>query len=562
MKTTTRIIRDLRTRLVLIALLLSSLVMLFNTVYLRVDLTAAKQFSLASSTVNLISSLEDRLQIKLYYNRDIEGHEYLLPQRLLLQDLLSEIEAIGGEYISVETVDPTSDLVANRDAEHIGVEPVPLTGEDIGSLSVDLLYQGLELRYQDRSEVIPFVIADEFEFAFSARLSSLISGQKPVIGIMSNESLLPPPMPGIPRQIPEDRIYELLRNTLGERYTIRDFSTSQKAELDLEGLSTLIVARPFQFPPHFVNAINEFLIAGNSVLLLYDPEFVEAQTLEQSSITTGLEDWLAKLGVKVKAEFVFDSNSIQVQAGAKEVETPSGPQVVPLQAPYGLGILAENDSLNLDHPVTSVLGSVAFFWAHSIDVDHLVEGLSATTLVSSSEQAWLLPADSNLDMSTSNIRDLQLKAYASSAPRSYPLVQLIGGKFHPQALQAGRLVVCGDSDLFHNLTLRSGADANREFAANLVDWLANDSDLITLRSRGRRLRPLHDFASSYVEQHGGLTDDEDQNRQLSKDAIVFAQSRQRLIAVTNILAPILLMLAAAIGHFSYRARKARKEANV
>ena len=44
------------------------LVMLLGTFYLRFDLTASKQYSLSSSTKELIARLDDRLQVKLYFN--------------------------------------------------------------------------------------------------------------------------------------------------------------------------------------------------------------------------------------------------------------------------------------------------------------------------------------------------------------------------------------------------------------------------------------------------------------------------------------------------------------
>ena len=307
-----KIKRSLGLKMLLSTVLIVVLVMLLGTFYLRFDLTASKQYSLSSSTKDLIARLDDRLQVKLYFNKDIQGHEYLLPQRLLLQDLLGVIENLGGELVSVETVDPTADLVASRDAEHVGITAVPLNGQDVGSLSIDLLYQGLEMRYQDSSEVIPFVRADEFEFAFSVRLAALIAGEKPVVGLMSNEPLLPPQMPGIPRQVPEGRVFEQLRNALGERYTVRDVSTTQEAEIDLEGVSTLIVARPYQFTEKFLVAIKDFLSDGKSVLLLYDSEFIESNTLQQTAVSTGLELWLAELGVKISTRLVYDLSLIHI----------------------------------------------------------------------------------------------------------------------------------------------------------------------------------------------------------------------------------------------------------
>jgi ABC-type uncharacterized transport system involved in gliding motility auxiliary subunit len=549
--------RSLGLRMLLSAVLIMVLVMLLNTFYLRFDLTASKHYSLSTSTKDLIARLDDRLQVKLYFNKDIRGHEYLLPERLLLQDLLEEIEHIGGDLVSVETVDPTADLVASRDAEHVGITAVPLNGQDVGSLSIDLLYQGLEMRYQNNSEVIPFVRADELEFAFSVRLAALIAGEKPVVALMSNEPLLPPQMPGIPRQIPDGRVFEQLRNALGERYTVRDVSTTQKADIDLQGVSTLIVARPYQFPEKFLVAIKDFLSAGNSVLLLYDSEFVESSTLKQTAVSTGLELWLVDLGVNVSPLLVYDSNSIKVQAGSQEIETPSGVQIVPLQAPYGFGVFAENDSLNREHQITAALGSVAFFWAHAIDTSGIDDNLSSIDLVTSSDQAWLLSADSQLAMSTENIRDLQIKAYASGQPQSYSLASLISGDFGNQGKE-GRLVVTGDSDLFHNLTLQSSENPNREFAANLIDWLSNDSDLITLRSRGRRQRPLHDFATTYISTHGGFTDDETGNAMLGKAAMLHSSFAQRTISLVNVFAPMVLMLIAGALHFVFRGRKAKQ----
>ena len=132
-----KIKRSLGLKMLLSTVLIVALVMLLGTFYLRFDLTASKQYSLSSSTKELIARLDDRLQVKLYFNKDIQGHEYLLPERLLLQDLLGEIEHLGGDLVSVETVDPTADLVASRDAEHVGITAVPLNGQDVGSLSID-----------------------------------------------------------------------------------------------------------------------------------------------------------------------------------------------------------------------------------------------------------------------------------------------------------------------------------------------------------------------------------------------------------------------------------------
>ena len=84
-------LRGFALKMLLSTVLVVVLVALLNTFYVRYDLTAAKQYSLSSSTQSLIARLDDRLQVKLYFNQDIRGHEYLLPERLLLPHLSSVV---------------------------------------------------------------------------------------------------------------------------------------------------------------------------------------------------------------------------------------------------------------------------------------------------------------------------------------------------------------------------------------------------------------------------------------------------------------------------------------
>ena len=48
----------------------------------RVDLTEESLYTLSPALVEMVENLDDRLQLKLYFNRDVEGAEHLLPQRL------------------------------------------------------------------------------------------------------------------------------------------------------------------------------------------------------------------------------------------------------------------------------------------------------------------------------------------------------------------------------------------------------------------------------------------------------------------------------------------------
>ena len=142
----------------LLCSILISFLYLIDRLNWRWDLSEENIYTISPATKSLVDQLDDRLQIKLYFNEDISGAEHLLPSRKIVSDLLEEISVYSRGKVVVETVDPTVDMVASRDAEHVGIEPITITDKEIGGISVDSLYQGLEMRYQNQSAVIPFVI--------------------------------------------------------------------------------------------------------------------------------------------------------------------------------------------------------------------------------------------------------------------------------------------------------------------------------------------------------------------------------------------------------------------
>ena len=556
--------RQSRWSMILVVLLVIPAVALLTQLRWRWDLTEEHAYSLSPATLQTLDNLEDRLQIKLYFNRDIEGAESLLPARLVIEDLLTEIERKGSPWVSVETVDPTTDLAAMRDAEHVGVEPLPVTAQNVSGVSVDLLYQGLELRYQNRSEVIPFVTPDEFEFAFTVRLAELQRTQRPVIGMVSDEPVLPPQMPGMARQVPPGRIYEELRVIFGQRYAVRDIDPSQPGAIASD-IVAIVVPSPSNLSEEKLRALDRYLAEGGHLLILQDADFVDPRALTHEFRPTGLETWLDFHGISVGNEYVFDTNAVDVPTGVREMMTSSGKQVVRVEEPYGLGVIAHGEGLAPDHVVTAQLNQVVLIWTHPLRLSGLADGLRAETLIQSSPQSWLLPQTISLDMEKGNIDALNAQAKASGAPQPQTLAAAISGTFAPmfshRDLEAkqGLMVVISNSELFHNVTLSDSSSGNAPFAANLADWLAQDAALIELRSRGKQGRPITDFGRVYAEEHGGFQNSEDGiDEELDRAAQDHVRSRQRLISWGNVLLPPFLVLLLGLFHRSWHRRRARQ----
>lgn len=527
----------------------------------RWDLTEEKVYSLSPTLVDLIGQLDDRLQIKLYFNKDIEGAEHLLPSRLSIQDRLEEIAALGAEYVAIETVDPTTDLVAARDAEHIGVVPVTITDSRVGGVSVEKLYQGLEMRYQDQSALIPFVVPDEFEFAVASRLAALLRGPtRPVLAFFSREPHLPPPVPGIDQKAPPERVFENLRDNLADRFAIRDFRTFNADKPVPDDVVGLIVARPEGVTPQELEQIDAYLKRGGHVLMLVDQEKVKAeQGLASDPLETGVEQWLNGYGITVHKELVYDERCKSVPVDVQLVTLPDGSQARnPVYLPYGLYLQVQQDGLNASHIVTSGLEMVELVWAHPVTF-HQGAGseLSAETLLRTSSQAHVLAPGTKLGMNRSNVELLASMAGRSGKAQHFDLAVAVSGKFGADATADGMLVVVGDSEVFHNVTFQGGSH-NAAFADNLIDWLAQEESLIGLRSRGRKQRPLKNFYLDAIEAAGGLQESDAQNRGIDRAARNYRDQMESRIAWLNVLLPPILLLIAGIAHFTFHRRRAKR----
>lgn len=549
------------TGLLLLALV-GGVLALARSARLRLDLTEEGLYTLDPATRALLDRLEDRLQVKLYFNRDLAGAEGLLPTRLRIEDFMLEIAAAGGARVQVETVDPTTDLVAQRDAEHVGIQPFSIETGDIGEAGVVLAYQGLELRYQDRSEIIPFTVPAELEFAFTTRLSSLLRPRRPEIAFFSREPSLGPPIPGIPRRIPPERIYHELRGSWTSRATVRDVDLTDPAWFGAD-TAALVVARPDRMSETEVRALDRYLAEGGRVLLLADAESVELNEFLPQPLVSGLDSWLFGLGIRISSGLVWDESCLPIQVGFDVLETQAGREQVPVQAPYGFFPRITGPGLAREHVVTASLGEVYGLWMHPVELANLPSGVTSETLLQSSDLSWVLPPDTPIVRDQKVLQGVAQFARQRGPGRPAPLAVSLQGRFPAQfehenlAPAPGLLVVIGDSDLFHNgvLSIEQLGSANTAFAANLGDWLAGDESLIGLRTRGRTDRSLLSFREQYLTAQGGWASTDEENRVLAREAQAHARSRERWIAWGNVLGPAAVVaLAAAASRWRRRSR--------
>ncbi|MBN2497267.1 MAG: Gldg family protein [Deltaproteobacteria bacterium] len=137
---------------------------LFPAVGLRADLTEWGEYSISDVTRDLLRGAEEPLLIRGYFSH--KTHPLLAPLVPRVRDFLRELEAVGGDGLSVEFVDPTADEEIEKEAqEKYGVRSVPFRFSDRHEDSVVNAYFHLLVRYGDRYEVLDYedLIAIEFK---------------------------------------------------------------------------------------------------------------------------------------------------------------------------------------------------------------------------------------------------------------------------------------------------------------------------------------------------------------------------------------------------------------
>jgi ABC-type uncharacterized transport system involved in gliding motility auxiliary subunit len=131
-------------------------------------------------------------------------------------------------------------------------------------------------------------------------------------------------------------------------------------------------------------------------------------------------------------------------------------------------------------PVNQDLGAVVLTWASTLDTTAAAKG-TVTPLLTSSQ-------------ATGTFSNITTIAPTQDFPQADLKQRLLAALVTPQPTSdggtaAGRIVVVGSLDFATDRFVRT-APENLAFTLNAVDWLAQDEELIAIRSKDRRPPPL------------------------------------------------------------------------
>lgn len=447
------------------ALLVVGVVVLVNLLggYIRgrLDLTRGNLYTLADGTRTILAEVDDLVTIKLFASRELPPEVQLTLRDV--RDLLADLRRAADGNVRVEEIDPEGDEEAQDEASSLGIFPIDFNVLRDDEFQVKRGWFGLAVLYADERDVIPVIDrTDDLEFRLVSSVSTMTRDAKPRLAFATGFGAK------------SSFEFAAFREAIADRYDVVSVNLEgdSLAEISPDTLPVLMLAGPNQMlSDTALERIGSYLEAGGSALLLLERSEISPQAPVARPITTGLEPLLEERGVAVGTGLVYDLRSSErISMGQQGIFN--------IVRSYPLWPVTFTAG---EHPVTRDLSNLTLGWASPVEV---TDSTKAAPLWVTTEAAGIQPEGSSIAPDALASIDPEQLGVEAVAAVVDPGAAASAGSDDGQAAARGRLIVVGDADFLQDQFVRANPQ-NLIFAANAIDWLAQDEALIRIRSKNR-----------------------------------------------------------------------------
>lgn len=287
----------------------------------RIDLTEDELFSLADGTRNIVSGLEEPIELIFFYSESAtEDQPQIRSYGTRVQELLREIVIASNGNLSLRIVDPEPFSEEEDLATQYGVQPVPVTQGGPG------IYFGLVAAQLDNdpalqvSETMPLIRPDQeqfLEYEFMKLVTRVANPDLQVIGLLTTLDIDGgfDPMTGQATQ------QWMITDFIRQLYELRRIET--EAESIDDDVDILMIVHPEGLSEQTLYAIDQHVMRGGKTLVFLDPtaDSMVSRSARGSMIPAGMRSDLPGLleawGVDYSPDKVLTDNTLalRVQMG-------------------------------------------------------------------------------------------------------------------------------------------------------------------------------------------------------------------------------------------------------
>jgi len=506
-------------------------------VFYRMDLTADKRYTLSPTTRKMLKDLDGVVTFKVYLEGDFPAGFQRL--RNETREMLNQFRAYS-KNIQFQFIDPSAGKDKNElDAMYMqlsksGLNATDLQVKDKAGMTRKIIFPGALVSFKGKEMPLDLLLTQvgkppaevlnnsvqALEFGLINVIRKLSVTQKPKIAFIEGHGELA-------------SIY-----TASIEAALREYYDIEHVRIDGQPLSlatqtqngttnstlankykAIIIAKPDSaFARNELDKfiIDQFIMRGGKVLWLIEPVYAEMDSLRIKDKTfalvndLNLDDMLFNYGVRLNGNLVVDMNSLPIpvvidqKGNQKLIPWLFFPMLVPTS----------------EHPIVRNLSAIKTEFVSSLDTVE-TPGVTKTILLSTSRYSRVLNAPVTLSLSY---------LYQQPDPTQFnqpyqPVAVLLEGEFSslflnrippayansPEIAFLGKssktaMIVVADGDVIKNqlqpgelrpTPLPLGYDrytgqqfGNKDFILNTMNYLCDDSGLLSVRSREVKLRSL------------------------------------------------------------------------
>jgi ABC-2 type transport system permease protein len=497
-----------------------------SSYYYRFDLTSDKRYTLSPSTKEILDSLDDVAYIKVYLDGQLPSG--FLRMKTAIRELLDEFRWYSPANIRFDFIDPLKDedpgirrnITAQLYKEGLQPTNIQVKQKD-GSTMQKIIFPGAIISYSGIDVAVnllknnPGVNAEvnlnnsiqSLEYEFISMIRNLNSKEVEKVAFIEGHGELDELQTGdITKSLAN--FYQVDRGIIGGKYGI------------LDDYRAVIVAKPAQrFSEGDKFVIDQYIMNGGKVLWFIDVVNISLDSLLDGSTfafysPVNLDDQLFRYGVRINPDLIKDiqCNVIPVNKGIA-----GGSPQWSLTPWFYFPVISPSNN----HLVTKNVNMIKLEFASSIDTVGEAGKISKEVLLATSPYTRLVQLPEQVSLRESDIAPDESEYNRSGVPVGVMLEGSFESVFKNRSIPEGvsgspakikttgdktSMLVVSDGDIIRNEVLPTangpaieplGYDrytsqvfGNSDFILNAVNYMTDETGLITLRGREFKLRLL------------------------------------------------------------------------
>ena len=511
----------------------------------RFDLTEGQIYTMSESSKKILRELPVPVKVNFYVTPSDKLPGELKNLERDVKDKLHEMSvASGGQLryrvIHMEAANVIQDKIKDKKDDEEGeekdkkksleerlidkgVRPFSVRALRSDEATTKLIYSSIGVEFKEKEEeIIPRIMPQnlpELEYRLVSVAYKLARETPPIVVVVApfEEMKIPPHMMRMYMQMgkqppQQDDPYEMVVRLLQhEKFEVRRVKL-EKGDSMPEDYDALVVIAPRELNERQKWEINRAIVSGTPTLIAaqnYKWQYqISRNAVSPNKVEEkpGVNEILQASGIRIDERILMDKNheTLTVSSGNPLERIFGGG--LPVKLP--VHIVVNASTMNQDVSITSRIGRLFYLWGSALKLNEekLKENkLDVTTLVSSSDTAWLVPSGDGL--TTQNIKP-------PAKTEQYPLAVLVKGQFAdafadkdrppypnkppqpgmpppppqdddegpapPITPKPGKMIVMGCGQMFNKSFLAGG---NMDFFMNAVDSLTLSEDLIHIRAK-------------------------------------------------------------------------------